>query len=574
MGQSTVRPKLRSRDDKHLIFCEQPIIRIGSLDQCDVVIEGVEPLLFQLIHKQGQWTIFNLSSQDLKVNDKKVDMAVLEEGALVIIQGLEFEFDSGVQADSQVLSESDFIQFLETIPGVLSQHNIQDMMPSLLAVCVKIFGASHGTIFIKDLGAWNYPDDSVQLSQTAINKCLDSQEVFFWNQTLDNQDIQNAQSVQSQQLKGIIVAPLIESSYFYVQVQSDQVKSDFIESQKLNFEKLAGFIQSILLNQFEKSNMRETIAELHQSSGMLYECQPMQELMVAAHKAAQIPVPVFIHGETGTGKEVLAKWLHQNSQVRDLPFKAINCGAIPENLIEAELFGYVKGAFTGAMEDKVGLFESAEGGSVFLDELGELPLNMQVKLLRVLQEKVVTPLGSQEERQVEFRLISATHVNLKEKIEAKQFREDLYFRLNVMELTLPPLRERGQDILLLAKFLVKKFANQFQMSGVKLSKSAEKFLLAQSWPGNVRELENTIQKALIHNESGILEESDFQSRESEDNNLRSLKVIREEAERRAVHQALQSSQGNLSLSAKILDIDRKVLRDLLTRLEIDKGDFK
>lgn len=232
-------------------------------------------------------------------------------------------------------------------------------------------------------------------------------------------------------------------------------------------------------------------------------CESMQRLYHRIRRVAPADITVLIHGESGTGKELAARAIHQHSPRHDQPMISVNCAAIPESLIESELFGHEKGAFTGATAARQGLVEAAEGGSLFLDEIGELPMEAQARLLRVIQESEVRRVGSVNSRTVDVRLIAATHRNLKQLVKEGRFREDLYYRLQVIEVTLPPLRDRGQDVVEIAEHLIAKHARRLKLDGpVVLSKDARDALLRYDWPGNVRELENAIQRSLILSEGG------------------------------------------------------------------------
>ncbi len=232
-------------------------------------------------------------------------------------------------------------------------------------------------------------------------------------------------------------------------------------------------------------------------AGMIGSSDVMQDLYNRIHKVAPTAATVLIHGETGTGKELVARALHEESQRNNHLMISVNCAAIPETLIESELFGHEKGAFTGAASNREGLIAAADGGTLFLDEIGELPLEAQARLLRVLQEGEVRPLGSVESRKVDVRLVAATHRDLRKLAKEGKFREDLYFRINVVQLTLPPLRERGRDIINIAESLLQRYCTQFGKSQLKLSTDAVDAIMAYSWPGNVRELENAMQRAVI-----------------------------------------------------------------------------
>ena len=232
-------------------------------------------------------------------------------------------------------------------------------------------------------------------------------------------------------------------------------------------------------------------------AGMIGSSDVMQDLYNRIHKVAPTAATVLIHGETGTGKELVARALHEESQRNNHLMISVNCAAIPDTLIESELFGHEKGAFTGAASNREGLVAAADGGTLFLDEIGELPLEAQARLLRVLQEGEVRPLGSVESRKVDVRLVAATHRDLRKLAKEGKFREDLYFRINVVQLTLPPLRERGKDIINIAESLLQRYCTQFGKSQLRLSTDAVDAITSYAWPGNVRELENAMQRAVI-----------------------------------------------------------------------------
>lgn len=251
--------------------------------------------------------------------------------------------------------------------------------------------------------------------------------------------------------------------------------------------------------------------QLIEEQMLLGQSPAIHHLRQTIQKIARSQAPVFIHGESGTGKEVVANLVHSLSNRSHGPFIAINCGAIPSELMESELFGHKKGSFTGANQDKQGLIQAAHGGSLFLDELAELPLTMQVKLLRAVQEKRIRPIGSDSEIEVDFRIISATHQNLEQLVQQGKFRQDLFFRIHVMDIQLPPLRERGDDILLLARHFIEKISQEWQIPRKHLSAAAANFLLQQHFPGNVRELRNLMERALTLCDSTEIEVEHLQA---------------------------------------------------------------
>lgn len=272
---------------------------------------------------------------------------------------------------------------------------------------------------------------------------------------------------------------------------------------------------------------------------------------------------VLIQGESGTGKELVARAIHYSGKFARAPFIAVNCGAIPENLLEAELFGYTKGAFTGANENRNGFFQAAQGGTIFLDEIGNAPLGVQNRLLRVLQEKEVTKIGSQKTEKLEVRVIAATNSDLEELIQNKSFREDLFYRLSVVTINVPPLRERSSDIDLLVDKFIQKYGIEYKDRFVRIAPDALEVLKRYSWPGNIRELENVVQRAVIMCDGIItLEHLPDELKYQIDFPEKGFKTL-EEKEREYIQEVLLSTQGNKTKAAKILGINRKTLREKL-----------
>ena len=287
-------------------------------------------------------------------------------------------------------------------------------------------------------------------------------------------------------------------------------------------------------------------------------------------KIAATSASVLLSGASGTGKELLAKALHQLSDRRDYPFIAINCGAIPENLIESELFGYEKGAFTGAHKQTLGKIELAEGGTLFLDEIGDLPLLLQVKLLRFLKERVIERVGGRKEIPVNVRVVSATHQSLEKKIKEDYFREDLYYRLSEITVNIPDLKDRQDDAVLLANKFIEEFSEEFSKSVKELDKNAVKAILSYSWPGNVRELENKIKRAVIMSDKRKISVTDLEiDPDHQDDPQLDLKTIREENDKKAIIKALSLSNGNISEMSRLLGISRPTLYGLAKQYNIN-----
>lgn len=304
-----------------------------------------------------------------------------------------------------------------------------------------------------------------------------------------------------------------------------------------------------------------------QSFGEMVGSGPrMQEIFTKVRKLSNSDVPVLITGESGTGKELVATAIHRNSNRKDKPFVPINCGAIPENLLESELFGHEKGAFTGAHVQRKGRIEIANGGTLFLDEIGELPLFLQVKLLRFLQDHKIERVGGRETREMDTRVVAATNRDLKKLVSEGKFREDLYYRLAVVTIELPPLRERGNDIILLAKSFLQKYSATSPMS---LSQEAIKALTEHLWPGNVRELENKIRHAVTFVDSNVIYPSDLElGQSSEGPQSLSLKEAKRELEIKLIQMALAKHEGNVSKAADELGLTRPTLYNLMKKINL------
>lgn len=366
---------------------------------------------------------------------------------------------------------------------------------------------------------------------------------------------------------------------------------DFV-SKPINQKHLEQLLQKALNQPNDTTQPEQNSLEQRMLIG---QSLPIQQLRITLKKIARSQAPVFVTGESGTGKEVIANLVHRLSNRNEGPFIAINCGAIPFELMESELFGHKKGSFTGATQDKQGLIQSAHGGSLFLDEIAELPLSMQVKLLRAVQEKRIRPVGSDCEIDVDFRVISASHQDLDALVQQGKFRQDLFFRIHVMDLVLPPLRERGSDIILLADYFIQRISQEWEITAKTLTERAKEFLLGQYYPGNVRELRNIIERAITlsdddkidlpHLQSAPLRHHQGAQIESQDTHSPSAQVQPEVVSRKLPEEglelhleriekdillnALNLTHWNRTLAAKKLGMSFRSLRYRLKKFGLD-----
>jgi len=350
---------------------------------------------------------------------------------------------------------------------------------------------------------------------------------------------------------------------------------DFV-SKPIDLAILRDLVNSALKLTKERGSGQEQVQAREET--LLGDSPAMAKLKATIKKLARSQAPVYLHGESGVGKELVARQIHDLGPRADRPFVPVNCGAIPTELMESEFFGHLKGSFTGAVSDKEGLFQAANGGSLFLDEVAELPLHMQVKLLRAIQEKAIKPIGAQREIPVDIRILSATHKDLMDEVEQGGFRQDLYYRINVIELSVPPLRNRLQDLPLLCNHILNKLANQWNEETLKLSPGALDILQGYHFPGNVRELENILERATTLCEGESIQAHDLnlprsvhQSTvpETETPAAGQLSNYLDSKEKEAILEALEKTRWNKTAAAKLLGLTFRQLRYRLKKLGVE-----
>ncbi len=483
-----------------------------------------------------------------------------------------------MHAETKITTEA----LLNAVSKLLDATDPAELLPKIIEAASQVLKSDAAVLHIPGDNPVELAIPSkISISESAVKRAKMERSVLLWNRPEDPEEDLSHSIVQNR-LTSILVAPFrtpqSEDGFLYLQRAA---RTDaFGEDDREVFEKFVHVCEMIAFAAGDRARDKETLAVLQgwkKKGKILFASEGMQRAVDMAEKLATLPFPVILRGETGTGKEAFARYIHQAGPRADHPFVAINCGAIPESLIENILFGHVKGSFTGAIENRKGIFEEAEGGTVFLDEIGELPYSMQVRLLRVLQEKHITRVGDTKEIPVNVRVISATHVDLEEAVKRGKFREDLFFRIQVMALDIPALRDRGQDVVFLADEFLKRYSAEFGREKHRLSRAAEKALLAYHWPGNVRELENRVQKAFVTASRGIVSPEDLGLADLQKELMgspRTLKEARDAVDRECIDVALKTSNANLTLAASMLGIDRKVLREVMERLGIKKEDYK
>jgi transcriptional regulator with GAF, ATPase, and Fis domain len=426
------------------------------------------------------------------------------------------------------------------------------------------------------------PDRETIYSDSILKAVLETGEPVVISDALRDTRFSNATSVMRLKLSSVMAAPMAFKgrTLGLLYVGNDNVISLFtkhdLEILRLFASQAAGIVHNALVMgelQARVDDLTERV-DASRFGDLIGSCPGMQRVYRRVEKVAPTDASVLVQGETGSGKELIAREIHRRSARARGPFVAINCGAIPENLLESELFGHVRGAFTGAVNNTPGKFQLANGGTLFLDEIGELPLNLQVKLLRALQEKQVQRVGAPRPEAVDLRVVAATNKNLADEVQAGAFREDLYYRLNVILVALPPLRERGDDIVLLANYLLKRFAGEFGSKVRGFSAEAQQALRKHPWPGNIRELENRLKRAAIFADGPLVTPTDLEIDDAGVPSVQPLASIRETFQMAYVLRVLELNGGNRTKTAHDLDVDpRTIFRYLEREREIGAPDL-
>ncbi|MDP3274554.1 MAG: sigma 54-interacting transcriptional regulator [Deltaproteobacteria bacterium] len=526
---------------------------------------------------------------DIQINGKRKRRARLQHNDKLLIGGAQLVFSlleeaeapggahtpkvDGAQAELVGLRR--LHQFSERL---LVTRDVQTLLEHLLDGAIEATGAERGFVLLlrddkpeiraaRNLRQETIPDAVKQLSDSIIARVIDSKRPIIVADAMNDQSFARSESVMHLRLSSVLCAPLIAGGELLglIYLGNDRIANLFAPKALDLVTIFSAHAALVLQNALLLDSLRTDKSELEkrlkdQRFGEIIGSVPsMMEVFRKVQKVAPTDIVVLISGETGTGKELIAREIHQRSHRANGPFVVINCGAIPENLIESELFGHVKGAFTGAIATRIGRFQAAEKGTLFLDEVGELPLALQVKLLRALQERVVTKVGDSKGERVDIRVIAATNRELEEEIKKGNFREDLYYRLNVVNIYLPPLRERGDDILVIAKSLLQKFVGELNAQVKGFTPNALVALRKYDWPGNVRQLENRIRKALVLCDKTLLGPEDLDLSPEQLQPILPLDKAKEDFQRRYILEVLERNNGNRTKTARDLGVDPRTI---------------
>jgi transcriptional regulator with GAF, ATPase, and Fis domain len=568
------------------------ITSLGSSPECDVTLpDPLVPESFAHIHFDGQvYTIATTSRRhEVSINGKKRKKHRLTHDDRIVIGAIELRFSLLDEAPpieheaAETVADLDAYQKLyEFSARLLQKHDLNDLLNELMDSVIEITSADKGFLILmegeqldvkvaRNLKRENIADALSQLSDSIVAKVIETRRAVVISDAMNDDEFSSSQSIIKLRLTSVICVPLLERGNLIgiIYVGNDSVV-DLFQDETMRvltvFAAQASLIISnaMLMNELKVDNQQLSRRLEELAFGEIVgTSRPMQEVFRKVDKVASTDISVLITGETGTGKELIAREIHRRSPRRDLPFVTINCGAIPENLLESELFGHVKGSFTGAVANKAGKFQAADGGTLFLDEIGEMPLNLQVKILRAIQEKVVVKVGDTRPEAVDIRILAATNRELEEEIRHARFREDLYYRLNVVNLHLPPLRERGDDIPVIARYLLSRYSKEYDTRVKGFSPNAAVAIRKYDWPGNIREMENRLKKAIVLAEGNLIGPDDLGLSGDALPSILSLAAAKEKFQRDYINEVLALNNGNRTKTARDLGVDpRTIFRHL------------
>jgi len=567
------------------------ITSIGSAGENDIVLP--DPLVaesFAHIHHDGR--NYNFATIERKntavVNGKKRKKHKLGHQDKLVIGNVELVFSledepAEEQEAAPTVTDVDAYRKLHEFSArLMDKHQLTELLDELMDAIIEITNADKGFLILMDgdhldvkvarnLKQENIADAITQLSDSIVAKVVKTKRPVIISDAMNDDEFGSARSVMNLKLSSVICAPLLDRGNLIglIYVGNSSV-IDLFTSDTLNaltiFSAQASLIiaNALLLDMLKHDNAELSEALDRIRFGEIVGTSPaMQEVFRKIDKVAGTDISVLVTGETGTGKELIAREIHQRSPRAHKPFITINCGAIPENLLESELFGHVRGAFTGATANKQGKFHAADGGTLFLDEIGEMPLALQVKILRAIQEKIVVRVGDTRPEAVDIRILAATNRELEDEIKNGAFREDLYYRLNVVNLHLPPLRDRGDDVLVIARYLLSRYAREYETKIKGFSPNASVAIRKYRWPGNIREMENRIKKALVLAEGTVIGPDDLGLDADTLPTILPLTEAKDRFQRDYINQVLALNNGNRTKTARDLGVDpRTIFRHL------------
>jgi transcriptional regulator with GAF, ATPase, and Fis domain len=575
------------------------IATIGSSPDCDFYLPnlGLEPTHAQLLREGSEVTIQGMT-RDLIVNGRRRSKCRLSPGDRFRLADLEFELRdkpmpnraptpttaSAATRDERLAA---YRRIHEFSAQLMAGATTSELVNAILDGVIELTGADNGFLVLadqdgqlsvevaRDRKGAPLANPSQLLSDSILERVVALRKPIVVADALQDAEFGQSKSIVELRLLSVMCCPLLDQTTLHglLYVGSKRLSHLFNDDALATLEIFAsqaslllGHARHAAALRSENKALKERLKE-HDMGDLIAASPSMDPVLGRIRKVASTEIVVLITGETGTGKELVAREIHRHSRRSRGPFEAINCGAIPETLLESELFGHVRGAFTGAVLNKKGRFHAAHGGTLFLDEIGELPIALQVKLLRVLEDREVLRVGATQSEKIDIRILAATNRNLEDEVQKGQFREDLYYRLNVVQIVLPPLRERGEDVVTIARYLLKE-ANQDLGRSVKgFDQECILAMRKYRWPGNVRELQNRVKKAVLLTDNSWLSRGDLGLRDEHLDDVLPLHEARERFQAEYIESVLRRNGGNRTKTAKDLNVDPRTIFRHLARHE-------
>ncbi|TMA24945.1 MAG: sigma-54-dependent Fis family transcriptional regulator [Deltaproteobacteria bacterium] len=569
---------------------------VGASAESDLRVPDVRGVV--AIQFDGStFTATALEGAALLVNGKKRGQHILSEGDTLELGATQLVFQSAdriptpaevnrVGRDPAALA----VQRLAEFSAQLAREPALDKaLARLLDSIVEVVKADKGFVLLvtdgapsvvaaRNLHRENIANAVERLSDSIVSRVLNERTPLIVSDALHDPQFNASESVVNLKLASVMCVPLIIRGELTgaVYVGNDSLANLFTERELVLMTSFCSTAALLLEFARQLDELRADKAELvsrleEQAYGeILGSADAMRDIFRKVEKVAGTDISVLVTGETGTGKELIAREIHHRSARKSGPFVAINCGAIPENLLESELFGHARGAFTGAVATRPGRFQAATGGTLFLDEIGEMPAPLQVKLLRALQDHTVTKVGETKPEPIDIRVVAATNKNLDEELKAGRFREDLYYRINVVHLHLPPLRERGEDAVMLSKYFLRRATRELNIKVKDFNKTALNAIRHFRWPGNIRQLENRIKKAVVLAEGPYITPEDLDLKPEELDPILPLAQAQEEWRKRYINEVLERNNANRTKTAKDLGVDPRTIFRHLERMEAEE----
>jgi transcriptional regulator with GAF, ATPase, and Fis domain len=568
---------------------EKVVCSIGTDTLSDVRLQGrgVASVHAWLRSSGKGVAIEAVGGERVSVNGRRTESQLLQPGDVLDVGTVRLRFHVGQRSTDRLpgtmARESTLLAALASFADqVAGNDDVDQLLGSMLEAILSATEASRGVVLLlvdgkPEVRLARHRDGRdrgpLAVSDSIVARVLQTRQAVVVSDAMSDREFNAAESVMDFRMCSVLCVPLLVRGELLgvIYLGNDNVVNLFTEEARdvaTVFAAQAAMVlrNAILINELQLTNQNLTQQLQRLNFGALVGAsESMRGLFRKVEKVAGTEVSVLIEGETGTGKELVASEIHRRSNRAQGPFVVINCGAIPENLLESELFGHVRGAFTGAVATRDGKFQAAHGGTLFLDEIGEMPMALQVKLLRVLEDRKVARLGETTPRDVDLRVVAATNRNLAEEVKATRFREDLYYRLNVVRLELPPLRERGEDVVLLARYFLKQQVDNGQARVTGFADDALRALQLHQWPGNIRELRNRIQKAVIFCDGGAITADELDLGELKAGVIEPLNEAKETFARGYVRRVLELNGGNRAQAARDLDVDVRTIYRYLER---------